>query len=1503
MEVYIINNEQSLIDFAYTARSFNFYEHSPEKLEIIRSYLKDNQSVNGNFGLNISTNLAAMEALARSNLIITNVQSDGSLVNKSTAEFKITIKNKGYLKTAKVDFYTFVDNFKFFESKNINQNGFLLRPFQEGILTLQITETQGIKGLTNFKFYFENTNDSNHDNNWSDNNFTFANAPDNSPAVQLYYLAYQYVINGKPAIGFRYNNKEDTERFQQIMGFREKGAVEWKYVGLGNEDDPGYYISSIFKDNTWYEFISGVQASNENLYMRADITEVLTSSTEYGNSGQAKGVLTMDYETLPNMTTSGIGVGSVSNENGELIYDKVYNGAVAERLVDDIYETLLTKIAIKPNVLTENVRVFTHLKEDSENPVLNSVEIKNHQNYVIKNQNYSEIFAIGADNIKLKEGDFYVYNPSESYWDFIGTYSADSNSYVAFDWYIPETYLGQGYKIKAILRDYRDNISESKEWGPFEIIDGTLPTGSIQINGLENNQWIIGREKEISWSITAKNNLASIASLELRYGSTYTVIAEDLDITTTSYRYKMPFEASLVGDQAYFIITAVDQNNNSGEILSNVFEIIDNTSPPIAPWQDRNPTGIKITDNGKIIRVHKIFDNNDSSKEFIYQEKYGLPTDPEGKHIRLIYRKQNSDGTWNNPVIIKEFVYNLSGQIEHEFYQLEAVKSSEGKIHMVYKDNLSGNTENNDQSQIYYAEVLNGNIIGVEEISFDNTDSNFPKIVFDGSKIHITWTEGWSLTTRSGTRYLKYRGGTGFGNWNVEKTITPDHVGLETNSMAIANNIPFAGYVHSNQLFIINKPDENWSSPIVAPKKDILKSKINKYSGDAAKFYLIVKQDPNNQTNYLWLDNINTPEDLEQVLTANNFIYKNEILNEMKNNEYFYNSRDFNIIHLGNNQFAQLFLRASEKTAWKNNLYKIVFTYNTSSAYLKSVEEKLVQLKEGNAQLEDYSVANNNSAQFDVIYIESLEAEENTSKVYHSAYDQNGIYSYPWSFKTTSDFLQPDIFITSETEIINNGNYNIGVVKTLGEKEVEFTIINKGGDVLKLTTSPILKLQGVNSDEFTITKQPLKNILAINESDNFKIKFSPKSAGVKNAQISIQNNDQDENPYVINVSGMGGSQMLEYKFNEGLGSSSFADTSGNNITATCSGNNCPQAEAVGKIDKALLFDGSSDYLNEPDSSLISPREQITIETMVNLQLNTNFASNVIVSKNFDYEITLQNNRNLRMGITNEAGVRVVAVFPVAMEYDKWNHIVMTYDGSKIRGYVNGKLIGEQAQTGLIRWSKTKATIGSIGNGFYIKGRMDQFNLFNYQWNEAEIKAKYQKLTNILQYKFNDPSGATSFADESGNEINADCSGLNCPGAQSEGKIDKAILFDGVDDRMTVADSILVSPKEELTIEALVNLDKTSTYASQVLLTKNGDYEMTIVNNGALRLGITNETGSRVVWNIGSAVTFGKWNYVVMTYDGQKIRGYVNGRLVGEQAQSGYIKRSVGKEISIGSLGN
>ena len=140
--------------------------------------------------------------------------------------------------------------------------------------------------------------------------------------------------------------------------------------------------------------------------------------------------------------------------------------------------------------------------------------------------------------------------------------------------------------------------------------------------------------------------------------------------------------------------------------------------------------------------------------------------------------------------------------------------------------------------------------------------------------------------------------------------------------------------------------------------------------------------------------------------------------------------------------------------------------------------------------------------------------------------------SYTFTVQGTGQYVttpDPEIAVKGNTIEILDGDStpsatdgtDFGSIAIDGETADQvFSISNSGTDDLLLSSTPIITISGTHAADFTVTEQPSSPI-ATGASVPFTIRFDPSATGVRTANISIENNDQTENPYNFTIRGTG----------------------------------------------------------------------------------------------------------------------------------------------------------------------------------------------------------------------------------------------------------------------------------------------------------------------------------------------------------------------------------------------
>ena len=106
------------------------------------------------------------------------------------------------------------------------------------------------------------------------------------------------------------------------------------------------------------------------------------------------------------------------------------------------------------------------------------------------------------------------------------------------------------------------------------------------------------------------------------------------------------------------------------------------------------------------------------------------------------------------------------------------------------------------------------------------------------------------------------------------------------------------------------------------------------------------------------------------------------------------------------------------------------------------------------------------------------------------------------------------------------GSYNFGDVNLGSNSSVIFTIENLGDETLELTGSPKVEIWGDYPNDFTVAKHPGTSVNGLGETV-FILSFTPSESGVLSANVSISNNDSDEDSYDFVIFGTGVNEQTQ----------------------------------------------------------------------------------------------------------------------------------------------------------------------------------------------------------------------------------------------------------------------------------------------------------------------------------------------------------------------------------------
>lgn len=190
---------------------------------------------------------------------------------------------------------------------------------------------------------------------------------------------------------------------------------------------------------------------------------------------------------------------------------------------------------------------------------------------------------------------------------------------------------------------------------------------------------------------------------------------------------------------------------------------------------------------------------------------------------------------------------------------------------------------------------------------------------------------------------------------------------------------------------------------------------------------------------------------------------------------------------------------------------------------------------------------------------------------------------------------------------------------------------------------------------------------------------------------------------------------------------------------------------------ALEFNGSNQAVSLTNStSFQSVSNYLTIEAWV--KANSFGTEDVVFMANARYSLQFNSSGNIITGIYID-GSWGQGTSTTALTSDRWYHVALTYDGDKIRFYVNGIAAGvTDIQNGVITASDDSPL--SIGGNYdanddYFDGIIDEVRIWNVARTEAQIQEYICEALSgsesglVAYYQMSNGSG-TSLTDNSGN---------------------------------------------------------------------------------------------------------------------------------------------------------
>ena len=191
----------------------------------------------------------------------------------------------------------------------------------------------------------------------------------------------------------------------------------------------------------------------------------------------------------------------------------------------------------------------------------------------------------------------------------------------------------------------------------------------------------------------------------------------------------------------------------------------------------------------------------------------------------------------------------------------------------------------------------------------------------------------------------------------------------------------------------------------------------------------------------------------------------------------------------------------------------------------------------------------------------------------------------------------------------------------------------------------------------------------------------------------------------------------------------FIDTYGSNLGLIW---NQPTL-ANGIFGSAVNFDGVNDYVEVADNANLKPINEITLEAWVDLySFPTTYAFSDIIDKadpGQGYYLVFDRSNRLVFKIVTDGTNGLGWVTPDYTSYiGGFHHLVGTYDGSKLRLYIDGIEVSSIDKTGNIVHTTDSLTMGAINEPAsrqdFFNGTIDEVAIYNRALSAPEISSHY-----------------------------------------------------------------------------------------------------------------------------------------------------------------------------------